>query len=86
MTRSEVRLALMAMEDLGARTLRLFLASGTTVLAHEWFLEDPFVDGAAGHHPPGGGAGEGFLRVIVHGRHAMIAVRHIAVIEMVPYP
>lgn len=84
MTRSEVRLALTAMEDLGARTLRLFLASGTTVLAHEWFLEDPFVDGAAGHPPPG--AGEGFLRVMVRGRTAVIAVRHIAVIEMVPYP
>ena len=84
----------MEMEDLGARTLRLFLVSGTTVLAHEWFLEDWFLDGAgAGGVDPAenrnggtGRVGEGFLRVIVHGRQAMIAVSHIAVIEMVPYP
>jgi len=92
MTRTEVRLALMRMEYLGAYTLRLFLDSGTTVLAHEWFLEDGPDDGFAGEGagvlatPGTGRDDEGFLHVVVRGRHALVAVSHIAVIEMIPPP
>ncbi len=92
MTRKEVRLALKQMEDRGAYSLRLFLDNRTTVLAHQWFLED-------GKAPEGGGApeeeeaadsgaedgDEGLLRVAARGRQALIAVSRIVVIEMVPF-
>jgi hypothetical protein len=80
----------MQMEVLGAYTLRLFLDSGTTVLAHEWFLEDSpddgFADDGAIATARTGRGEEGFLHVVVRGRHALVAVSHIAVIEMIPPP
>jgi hypothetical protein len=87
MTRNEVRLALRQMEDRGAYSLRLFLDNRTTVLAHQWFLEE-------GEEWEGDGAGEdvgadsgqeGLLRVAVRGRQALIAISRILVIEMVPF-
>jgi hypothetical protein len=84
MTRKEVRLALKQMEDRGAYSLRLFLDNRTTVLAHQWFLEDGEEwedgDGEEGADSDD----EGLLRVVARGRHALIAVSRIVVIEMVP--
>lgn len=82
MTRREIRLALMEMEELGIYTLRVFLDGGNTVLAHEWYLEDGF----AGDPKVAGGTEEGFLHVVVRGRHALIAVSRIAMLEMLPVP
>jgi hypothetical protein len=86
MTRQEIRIALRHFEDRGAYSLRLFLDNKTTVLAHQWFLE-----GEGGDGPEDGGAAgaeggsEGLLRVVARGRHALIAVSRIVVIEMVPF-
>jgi hypothetical protein len=86
MTRKEVKLALKQMEDRGAYSLRLFLDNSTTVLAHQWFLEDGEEwadgDGAEGAD----GENEGLLRVVARGRQSLIAVSRIVVIEMVPFP
>jgi len=77
MTVEEITLALKHMEDLeqkkavGAYGVRLFLDNGRTVLVHEW-TEDKLKDGLLG--------------VVVHGRQALIAVRHIILVEMVPPP
>jgi hypothetical protein len=85
MTRSEVRLALKQMEDRGAYSLRLFLDNRTTVLAHQWSLEEggewEESDGEEGVESDG----EGLLRVVARGRHALIAVSRIVLIEMVPF-
>lgn len=90
MTRKEVRLALRQMEDRGAYSLRLFLDNRTTVLAHQWFLEegearDPADGEEAAEEGGGEGDEEGLLRVVVRGRQALIAVSRIVVIEMVPF-
>jgi hypothetical protein len=91
MTRKEVRLALKQMEDRGAYSLRLFLDNRTTVLAHQWFLEDGeerdiAADGEeAGEEGSADHGEEGLLRVVVRGRQALIAVSRIVVIEMVPF-
>jgi hypothetical protein len=84
MTRKELRLALREMEDRGAYSLRLFLDNRTTVLAHQWFLEEDeeWKDGDGEEAPDGR---EGLLRVVARGRHALIAVSRIVVIEMVPF-
>jgi hypothetical protein len=86
MTRNEVRLALREMEDRGAYSLRLFLDNRTTVLAHQWLLEDDEEwedgDGEEGADSDN----EGLLRVVARGRQALIAVSRIVVIEMVPSP
>jgi hypothetical protein len=86
MTRKEVRLALKQMEDRGAYSLRLFLDNRTTVLAHQWFLEngEAWEDGDGDEGADGDD--EGLLRVVARGRHALIAVSRIVVIEMVPSP
>ena len=86
MTRNEVRLALKQMEDRGAYSLRLFLDNRTTILAHQWFLEEdeePEDLDRSGEEAPDGG--EGLLRVVARGRQALIAVSRIVVIEMVPF-
>jgi hypothetical protein len=95
MTRKEVRLALRHFEDRGAYSLRLFLDNRTTVLAHQWSLEegeswngdrqeagqdDTNDDGAAGPDDT-----EGLLRVVARGRQALIAISSIVGIEMVPF-
>jgi hypothetical protein len=89
MTRKEIRLALKQLEDRGAYSLRLFLDNRTTVLAHQWFLEDEEGEGEgqAGGEEDGRADGdeEGLLRVVVRGRQALIAVSRIVVIEMVPF-
>jgi len=83
MTRNEVRLALKQMEDRGAYSLRLFLDNRTTVLAHQWFLEE------GEEREDGDGEEvrddkEGLLRVVARGRQALVAVSSIVGIEMVP--
>lgn len=85
MTRKELRLALREMEDRGAYSLRLFLDNGTTILAHQWFLEEDeeWEDRDGGETAPDDR--EGLLRVVARGRHALIAVSCIVVIEMVPF-
>jgi len=70
-TAEEIRLALKRMDELGAYGVRLLLDNGTTVLAHEWHHDD---------------LKDGLLRVIVRGRHAMIAISRIVLIEAVPPP
>ncbi|SRR5579871_2753973 len=95
MTRKEIKRALKQMEDRGAYSLRLFLDNRTTVFAHEWFLEDADEWEGEGGQPGGEAEGdededldsdrEGLLRVVVHGRQALIAVSRIVVIEMVPF-
>jgi hypothetical protein len=86
MTRKEVRLALRHFEDRGAYSLRLFLDNRTTVLAHQWSLEDGEI-----WEDDGEGAGEeldgteGLLRVAARGRQALIAISRIVGIEMVPF-
>jgi hypothetical protein len=84
MTRKEVRLALKQMEDRGAYSLRLFLDNRTTVFAHQWFLEED-EEPNEGEGEEGFDDAEGLLRVVVRGRHAVIAVSRIVVIEMVPF-
>jgi hypothetical protein len=80
MTRKEIKLALKQMEDRGAYSLRLFLDNRTTVLAHQWYLED-------GEASEGQEASdqEGLLHVVARGRQALIAISRIVVIEMVPF-
>jgi hypothetical protein len=85
MTRNEVRLALRQMEDRGAYSLRLFLDNRTTVLAHQWFLEEDEEPGDADDDESAATDEEGLLRVVASGRHALIAVSRIVVIEMVPF-
>jgi hypothetical protein len=91
MTRKELKLALKEMEDRGAYSLRLFLDNRTTVLAHQWFLEEGGAWEGQGEGQGAGGEGgadsseEGLLRVVVRGRQALIAVSRIVVIEMVPF-
>lgn len=92
MTQKELRLALKQMEDRGACGLRVFLDNRTTVLAHQWFLEE----GEAGEEQEDGeereeeqegnadGDAEGLLRVVTRGRIALIAISRIVVVEMVP--
>jgi hypothetical protein len=73
------------MEDRGAYSLRLFLDNRMTVLAHQWFLEegDEWEDGDG---EEGADADtEGLLRVVTRGRHILIAVSRIVLIEMVPF-
>jgi hypothetical protein len=94
MTRNEIKRALKQMEDRGAYGLRLFLDNRTTIFAHQWFLEDgeeregeesQGEDRADGEeHGDADSDGEGLLRVVVHGRQALIAISRIIVIEMVP--
>jgi hypothetical protein len=92
MTRQEIRFALRHFEDRGAYSLRLFLDNRTTILAHQWFLED----GEAGNGDAGDDGGEidseeaidgteGLLRVSARGRQALIAISRIVGIEMVPF-
>jgi hypothetical protein len=89
MTRKEIGLALRHFEDRGAYSLRLFLDNRTTVLAHQWSLEDgeawddePADDGVEKETPDGT---EGLLRVSARGRQALIAISRIVGIEMVPF-
>jgi len=85
MTRKEIKLALKQMDDRGAYGLRLFLDNQTTVLAHQWYLEDAEKTGE-GEKGEQQGDGEGLLRVVARGRQALIAVSRIVLIEMVPPP
>jgi hypothetical protein len=87
MTRNEIRLALRQMEDRGAYSLRLFLDNRTTVLAHQWFLEEGEAwEGEGEEADASADSGQqGLLRVAVRGRQALIAVSRIVVIEMVPF-
>jgi hypothetical protein len=85
MTRKEIKLALQQMEDRGAYSLRVFLDNRTTVLAHQWYLEDAEEteeEGKKGEE--GEDAAEGLLRVVTRGRQALIAIGRIVLIEMVP--
>jgi hypothetical protein len=85
MTRKEIKLALKQMEERGAYSLRVFLDNRTTVLAHQWFLEDaqePAAEGEKGEE--GDDAAEGLLRVVTRGRQVLIAIGRIVLIEMVP--
>jgi hypothetical protein len=88
MTRKEIKLALQQMEDRGAYSLRVFLDNRTTVLAHQWYLEDAEETGEEGKKGEEGGEGddmaEGLLRVVTRGRQALIAIGRIVLIEMVP--
>jgi len=90
MTRKEIKLALKQMEDRGAYSLRLFLDNRTTVLAHQWYLEDAEETGEEGktgeEEGEGEDAEEGLLRVVARGRQALIAISRIVLIEMVPPP
>jgi hypothetical protein len=86
MTRNEIKLALKQMDDRGAYSLRLFLDNQTTVLAHQWYLEDaeegPAEDGEKATEDDK----EGLLRVVARGRQALISISRIVLIEMVPPP
>ncbi len=84
MTRKEIELALKQMD--GAYSLRLLLDNRTTVLAHQWQLEN--FAAAEGKESEGGGEGEadGLLRVVTRGRQALIAISRIVLIEVVPPP
>jgi hypothetical protein len=85
MTRKEIRLALKQMEERGAYSLRVFLDNRTTVLAHQWYLEDAEEPGEEGKEgEEGDDAAEGLLRVVTRGRQALIAIGRIVLIEMVP--
>jgi hypothetical protein len=100
MTRNEIKLALKQMDDRGAYGLRLFLDNRTTVLAHQWYLEDVEEGNAQGGDAESGDAQdgeadgekakedekEGLLRVVARGRQALIAISRIVLIEMVPPP
>jgi hypothetical protein len=83
MTRKEITLALKQMD--GAYSLRLHLDNRTTVLAHQWYLEDAEETGEEGKKgEEGDDAAEGLLRVVTRGRQALIAIGRIVLIEMVP--
>jgi hypothetical protein len=83
MTRKEIQLALKQMD--GAYSLRLHLDNRTTVLAHQWYLEDAEETGEEGKKgEEGDDAAEGLLRVVTRGRQALIAIGRIVLIEMVP--
>jgi hypothetical protein len=90
MTRKEIKLALKQMD--GAYSLRLHLDNRTTVLAHQWYLEDAKKTGEDGQEgeeqgeEQGADEGEGLLRVVTRGRQALIAIGRIVLIEMVPPP
>lgn len=86
MTRKEIQLALKQMD--GAYSLRLHLDNRTTVLAHQWYLEDAENPGGNGQQGEEQGADEeeGLLRVVTRGRQALIAIGRIVLIEMVPPP
>jgi len=84
MTRTEIRLALKQMDDRGAYGLRLFLDNRTTVLAHEWSLQERSDEG--GNQGEEEAEEEGLLRVVTRGRQALIAISRIVLIEMVPPP
>ena len=85
MTRKEIKLALQQMDDRGAYSLRVFLDNRTTVLAHQWYLEDAEETGEEGNKgEEGEDAAEGLLRVVTRGRQALIAIGRIVLIEMVP--
>jgi hypothetical protein len=90
MTRKEIKLALKRMDDRGAYSLRVFLDNRTTVLAHQWYLEDAEETGEEGKKGEADGADEeakeGLLRVVTRGRQALIAIARIVLIEMVPPP
>jgi hypothetical protein len=90
MTRKEIKLVLKQMDDRGAYSLRVFLDNRTTVLAHQWYLEDAEETGEEGKTVEGDGEGEdaeeGLLRVVTRGRQALIAIGRIVLIEMVPPP
>ena len=88
MTRKEIQLALKQMDDRGAYSLRLHLDNRTTVLAHQWYLEDAKKTGEDGQEGEEQGADEeeGLLRVVTRGRQALIAIGRIVLIEMVPSP
>jgi hypothetical protein len=83
MTRKEIQLALKQMD--GAYSLRLHLDNRTTVLAHQWYLEDPEETGEEDKKgEEGDDLAEGLLRVVTRGRQALIAIGRIVLIEMVP--
>jgi hypothetical protein len=84
MTRKENKLALKQMD--GAYSLRLHLDNRTTVLAHQWYLEDAEKTGGDGQEGEEQGADEeeGLLRVVTRGRQALIAIGRIVLIEIVP--
>jgi len=87
MTRKEIKLALQQMD--GAYSLRLHLDNRTTVLAHQWYLEDaekPGGDGQQGEEQGADEEEEGLLRVVTRGRQALIAIGRIVLIEAVPPP
>ena len=85
MTRKEIKLALQQMDDRAAYSLRVFLDNRTTVLAHQWYLEDAEETGEEGKKgEEGDDAAEGLLRVVTRGRQALIAIGRIVLIEMVP--
>jgi hypothetical protein len=86
MTRNEIKLALKQMDDRGAYSLRLFLDNQTTVLAHQWYLEDTDEREAADGENAQEDEKEGLLRVTARGRQALIAISRIVLIEMVPPP
>jgi hypothetical protein len=86
MTRNEIKLALKQMDDRGAYSLRLFLDNQTTVLAHHWYLEDARGGDAKDGEKAQEDEREGLLRVVARGRQALIAIRRIVLIEMVPPP
>lgn len=69
MTSDEMKLALDKMNELGAYSVRLLLDNGMTILVHEWKDED--ID-------------KGLLRVIARGRHALVEIKRIISVEMVP--
>jgi hypothetical protein len=85
MTRKEIKLALKQMDDRGAYGLRLFLDNQTTVLAHQWYLEDAERTGEEGQSGEEE-ADAGLLRVVARGRQALIAISRIVLIEMVLPP
>jgi hypothetical protein len=85
MTRKEITLALKQMD--GAYSLRLHLDNRTTVLAHQWYLEDAEKTGGGDDQEgeeQGVDAAEGLLRVVTRGRQALIAIGRIVLIEVVP--
>jgi hypothetical protein len=87
MTRNEIELALKQMDERGAYSLRFHLDNRTTVLAHQWYLEDMANMADRGNGEEGDGGESGLLRVVVgRGRQALIAVSRIVVIEMLSPP
>jgi hypothetical protein len=86
MTRKEITLALKQMDDRGAYGLRVFLDNQTTVLAHQWYLEDAAESETKESEERKVDAEDGLLRVVARGRQALIAISRIVLIEMVPPP